>query len=112
MAKDDYHVIIYQILSYLYQQLKRGKEVDTKMLEADGKLFQINESYYLFIIESLLRESFITGPVVEETMAGKFVDGLEYTQITVRGIEYLMDNAFLTKAKRFLKDVKEITPFI
>lgn len=112
MAKDDYHVIIYQILAYLYQQLKRGKTIDTQMLQADGKLFQINESYYIFIIESLLLEGLITGPVVDETMAGKFVDGLEYTQITVKGIEYLMDNAFLNKAKRFLKGVKEVTPFI
>lgn len=112
MARDDYHVIIYQILSYLYQQLKRGKEVDAKMLTADGELFQINEHYYMFIIESLLLEGLITGPVVDETMAGKFVEGLEYTQITVKGIEYLMDNTFLNKAKKFLKDVKEVTPFI
>lgn len=29
MAKDDYHVIIYQILSYLYVQLKSGKPVQS-----------------------------------------------------------------------------------
>ncbi|WP_105117550.1 YjcQ family protein [Streptococcus suis] len=112
MARDDYHVIIYQILSYLYQQLKRGKEIDVKMLVANGTLFQINENYYMFIIESLLSEGLIAGPVVDETMSGKFIDGLESTQITVKGIEYLMDNTFLNKAKRFLKDVKEVTPFI
>ena len=25
MAKDDYHVIVYQILSYLYQRLKKRR---------------------------------------------------------------------------------------
>ena len=30
MAKDDLHVIVYQILSYLYQQMKEGREVDER----------------------------------------------------------------------------------
>ena len=32
MARDDYHVIVYQILSYLYQRLKKGEQVDAKMI--------------------------------------------------------------------------------
>lgn len=36
MAKDDYYVIVYQILSYLYRTLKEGTEVDPKMLTFDG----------------------------------------------------------------------------
>ncbi len=32
MAKDDYHVIVYQILSYLYVQLKSGKPVQLDMI--------------------------------------------------------------------------------
>lgn len=31
MAKDDYHVIVYQILAYLYQCLKKGEQVNTKI---------------------------------------------------------------------------------
>lgn len=30
MAKDDYFVIVYKILSYLYVQLKSGEDVDEK----------------------------------------------------------------------------------
>lgn len=30
MAKDDYHVIVYQILAYLYQCLKKVKELSKK----------------------------------------------------------------------------------
>ena len=36
MAKDDYHVIVYQILAYLYQRLKKGERVDALMLEQDN----------------------------------------------------------------------------
>ena len=33
MARDDLHVIVYQILSYLYQQMKEGREVDEKKID-------------------------------------------------------------------------------
>ena len=40
MAKDDYYVIVYQILTYLYQCLKSGKEVapNTQKEAVDGLL--------------------------------------------------------------------------
>lgn len=37
---------------------------------------------------------------------------LDDCMITPTGIEYLTDNAFIAKAKDFLKDVKAIAPFI
>ena len=42
MAKDDYHVIVYQILAYLYQCLKKGERVEQKNLEYNCKYFQIS----------------------------------------------------------------------
>ena len=33
MAKDDYHVIVYQVLAYLYQCIKKGESVESKNLE-------------------------------------------------------------------------------
>ena len=41
MAKDDYFVIVYQILSYLYQRLKRGESVDARMISAESDLYTI-----------------------------------------------------------------------
>lgn len=112
MARDDYPVIVYQILSYLYKKLKTDRPIDVNKLKNDGELFQINKTYYIFIIQSLLQQEYISGVVITETMNGKEIDGLEYIQITVKGIEYLLDNNFLSKAKQFLKDVKDITPFV
>lgn len=44
MARDDYHVIVYQILAYLYQCLKNGSPVDVFMLEPGSILLkQLNE---------------------------------------------------------------------
>jgi hypothetical protein len=36
MAKDDYYVLVYQILKYLYEQLKAGKKADLKKVSAEN----------------------------------------------------------------------------
>ena len=91
MAKDDYFVIVYQILSYLYQHLKRGESVDARMISAESDLYTIPRSYWLYIMENLVDENFVTGP---------------------KGIQYLCDNSLMEKAKALFKDAKEMIPFI
>lgn len=113
MAKDDYHVIVYQILAYLYQRLKKGETADESMLKHDGHLFKIDKSYWAYIIFNMYETGLITG------VSFVYIDGLNVPLaaelneccITPAGIEYLCDNTFMEKAKRFLKDVKEIVPF-
>ena len=116
MAKDDYHVIVYQILSYLYQQLKSGAPVDEQMLSAEA-LFGINEKYRGYILKNLLNDGYVTGFVAKES---KYINhqtslhllNLDECEITPKGIEYLTDNSFLNKAKEFFKDVKSMAPFV
>lgn len=114
MAKDDYHVIVYQILAYLYQCLKNDKPVDVNLLRNDNKVyFDINKLYWNYIICNMQDYGFITGVAISYIDNEKpIVSSLEGCQITPLGIEYLCDNSFMEKAKRFLKDIKEITPFI
>lgn len=47
-----------------------------------------------------------------QTKNGVIFDSLEETIITPKGIEYLFENSLLEKAKRTLKDAKEIIPFV
>ena len=113
MAKDDYHVIVYQILAYLYTKLKAGEPVDGNMINHDSQYLGINRQYWLYIIDNMLEQGLITGPVITNPWGKEtIVSGLEDTQITPHGIEYLCDNAFLEKAKQFLKDIKAIVPFV
>lgn len=42
MARDDYYVIVYQILAYLYQKLKKGQDIDPKEISNNCTLFKIN----------------------------------------------------------------------
>lgn len=113
MAKDDYHVIIYQILSYLYQQLKKGQDIDVSLIKHDSKYLQINRKYWKYIIINLLSEGFIRGVVVDEDIEGNLeIYNLDQCEITPKGIEYLTDNSTIEKAKKFMKDLKDIVPFV
>lgn len=119
MAKDDYHVIVYQILSYLYQCLKSGEDIDTKMLGKDSEYFivdgrALSDRYWCYILYNLQNMRLIDGII----FSGR-VDNYPYERparwencmITPLGIEYLTDNSFMAKAVAVLKDAKAIVPF-
>lgn len=114
MAKDDYHVIVYQILAYLYQCLKKGTPVDGAKLNYGSELLRINQHYWAYIIYHMQDMELIEGIVFAEIdgMDLPYATRLENCRITPAGIEYLCDNSFMEKAKQFLKDIKEITPFV
>lgn len=113
MAKDDYYVIVYKILAYLYTQLKKGEKIESEMLMYDGSLFRINRTYWTYIFENLTKDGYITGLSNISVGNGYYLkDQFANCQITPKGIEYLCENSLAEKAKQFLKEVKEITPFI
>lgn len=111
MAKDDYFVIVYKILSYLYVQLKSGEDVDEKIISHDSSILQINKRYWNYILDNLVESGYIT---CDSTKAwGKeVIYDLKTAEITPEGIAYVCDNSLFEKVKEFLKDMKEITPFI
>lgn len=113
MARDDFYVIVYQILAYLYVKLKEGERPDAKMLEPDSNYLKINKQYWADIMGILLDEGYIKGISITKPWGGQhIVENLDDCRITIKGIEYLCDNKFLNKAKQFLKDTKAIVPFI
>lgn len=113
MAKDDYHVIVYQILAYLYTQLKASDPVDPELLRPESRYLGINEEYWTYIMENLFRDGLIEGITLTTAWGEQLiVSGLEKARITPQGIEYLTDNSFLSKARDFLKDIKAIVPFV
>ena len=119
MAKDDYHVIAYQILAYLYQCLKHGTDVDISLLMPTSVYFQtngapLNRKYWAYILYHLQKDDLIEGIafVKADGVSVPYPADIGRCAITPRGIEYLTGNSFMEKAKAFLKDVKEITPFV
>lgn len=114
MVKDDYDVIVYQILAYLYNCLKKDITIDSQYLQAQGELFNINDTYWRFIIYNLSHDGLIDGVILQTVWGEKYpiVENLKDTGITPKGIQYLTDNSFMKKAKELLKDPKSIIPFV
>lgn len=113
MAKDDYFVIVYKILAYLYTQLKAGAPVDQNIISPDGILCEVNETYWTYIWVNLIDSGYVSGVSYSKAWGGvRIIDNLGSAQITPAGIEYLCENNRLKKAVEYLKDIKAITPFI
>lgn len=114
MAKDDYFVIVYQILTYLYACLKQGKPVNVDYIKVGSPLFKANitEDYWRYIIEHMYKQGFVEGVVVDDTIdnAPVFIWKLEQTRITPDGIEYLNENSMMAKVRKYLKEAKDIIP--
>ena len=109
MAKDDYFV--YKILSYLYVKLKSGEDVNPNMITHDNQLLQINRKYWDYIMRNLIEDRYITCET-EKVWGKELIYDLKTAEITPEGIAYVCNNSLIEKAKEFLKDIKEITPFI
>lgn len=108
MAKNDYYVIVYNILAYLYQCLKNGVDPDDAKLRPNGKFLNINEKYWKYIMVNLQEDGFINGLLVDESDNECNIYRLDLIQITPLGIEFLTENSTITKAKKFFENSAEI----
>lgn len=109
MAKDDYHVIVYYLLSYLYYCLKHGIQPESKYLSLAEYPVKINEEYLAFIYTELLRKGLISGPICGTvSVLGKgavpVIKSYENTQITSDGIEYLEHNGTMAKVWKAIQE--------
>ncbi|CRH93274.1 YjcQ protein [Chlamydia trachomatis] len=109
MAKDDYFVIVYQVLKYLYSQLKKGEKPKADKLTAF--YYQIPDNYWGYIVVSLLNDGYLTGVNPKPTKEGLYIGDMSDVMLTPKGIQYLFDNSLFEKAKRTLKDIKDTIPF-
>jgi yjcQ protein len=118
MAKDDYFVIVYYILSYLYNVLKKGAVADEDIILLRDYNELINDNYLLYIYDNLIGDGYIKGMDIRKCNVlgtNKKQISIYNTQnilITPKGIEYLQQNSIFNKIKENLKDVKNIMPFI
>lgn len=78
MSKDDYHVLAYQLLSYLYDCLRRGDNPETRCVtwSSGDEREKVNERYWNYILVHLR-------------------------------IEYLKDNRMMKKARLFIKGLAD-----
>lgn len=112
MSKNDYHVLAYRLLAYLYACLKDGTQPDMEYLQYNTKDFPIGEDYWNYLLCSLLESGYIRGAEVVQMprIPQPRVKVIAALQITPMGIEYLLENSMMKKAVGFLKSIKETVP--
>lgn len=104
MASDDYYVIVYRVLTYLYNQLKSGNPVDTSKLTATW--IGVPASYWDYILETMSDEGYIRNAAFEEDMEGKHLR--DDICISPAGISFLHENSTIAKVKNSIKGITDI----
>ena len=107
MAKNDYFVVAYRILTYLYECFKAGEKPNIDFYGADA--LKINNGYWVNVMESLYNEGCIIGINIINSAGIQGIKAMDL-KITQKGIEYLQENSAMAKAKKFLKELKSTTP--
>lgn len=113
MAKDDYFVLAYKLLRYLYRCLKEEREADWDILAPNTRDFPIGEEYFVYLLSHLLDDGCLEGIAKVKRIGGP-VQFRETTglKITPKGIEYLEENAVMKRAAEFLGPAGEIAGVI
>ena len=108
IAKNDYFVVVYRILAYLYACFRAGESPDMDMFGPDA--LRINNGYWANVMESISNEGYVTGVSLAHRVGSAPGIKLANLKITQRGIEYLQENSAMRKAADFLKSVKDVVP--
>ena len=108
MARDDYFTIVYKILGYLYECLKKGIEPDPEKIGPETEWYSINQRYWLYIMKHMIDGGYIEGAEYRSYADGDEIIHLERASITPEGIEYLLDNRMIKKVVNAIKTMKDI----
>lgn len=116
MPANDYHVIVYQLLSYLYECLKEGQFPNIEALDKFRADKNINERYWDYILIHLLEDGLVEGASLVP-IPGRDWPGIKYTRcfaITPDGIGYLVENSLMQKMKKMAEQglISTIPSFI
>ena len=112
MPKDDYYVIAYRLLAYMYECLKSGEAPNREYIKYGSDAFPISEIYWSYIMSHLYLDDYIEG-ILLIPVIGRDEKGIKITpefNITPKGIEYLQSNSTMQRVRNALKELKEIIP--
>lgn len=102
MAKDDMEVIMYKILKYLYECMKKDVKPQLEDFSWNSKLFQIPQSYWRKIIMTLVEKGYIAGfKVIGNTKDAPTIQTEKTPEITFEGVQFLEENSRMQKAKEY-----------
>lgn len=105
MARDDYNVIVFKILVYLYAVMKNNRIFDQKEFDKAIGRKDINEEYLLRVYKLMEDEGLIKNALFAEVWGNDLIALFEEKDliITAQGIRYLEDNDKMKEVGQFLK---------
>ena len=110
MAKDDYDVILYRLLVYLYACKKRKIAYnDATFHEAVTRDIQ-NDQWFYEILEMANEEGLISGAEFQKAWGGDKAPLFDYNEleITPGGIRYLKENGTMAHVGKILTESIDI----
>lgn len=109
IASDDFEVIAFKVLSYLYRCMKDDKKVDVAALR---ELIGCNEAYLGSVIRGLQSKGLVDG-FCFDGLSGVVIDSPSLTAmsgpaITMDGAAYVRENSRMRKAADFAGHAFEV----
>lgn len=99
MPNNDIDVIIFKILSYLYEKMKSGEEADLQEFSWESKTLSIPQKYWCDVICILVEKGFIEGFSILKTKDGTHIQTTGRYKITYEGSVFLRENSRMKKVK-------------
>lgn len=100
MSKDDMHVVIYKILTYLYQCLKEGVKPNVQQAQ---KICNINPIYWNAVVDDCIDKGYIKVPI-----KSPFTEVYYELRITSDGVEYLDEAKPMNKVKQVIGEAFDV----
>lgn len=101
MAQNDMHVVIFRILSYLYDRMKNGEE--PLLSDYDAAACGIPQAYWVQIMSELVEHGFVSGISISRVTTGDTVNCAK-PRVTLDGVQFLMENSMMNKAAKILSE--------
>lgn len=105
MARDDYNVIVFKILVYLYAVMKNNRIFNQVEFDKAIGRKAINEEYLLRVYKMMEDEGLIKNALFSRAWGNDLIPLFEEKElsITAQGIRYLEDNDKMKEVGQFLK---------
>lgn len=107
MAQNDMYVVMYKILCYLYDFMKRDVEPDAASFGYVA--MGVPERYWNDIVRELFRRHFITGVTVVPIGSDVRLT-FQRPRVTMEGVAFMQENTMMAKARDFLISTKAALP--
>lgn len=107
MAQDDYFVIVYKLLKYLYDCLKKDVRPSSEVLNAE--FFGIADNYWEYIIRNIYQEGYVEGVTITKLYGKPGYPAVRpHFSVTPKGIQYIQENSVFEKIRGYVKDIAAI----